>query len=1131
MDLLFGSNNKKEIREYEKIIQEILKHKKVLVSLSDAELKNKTSLFKERLKNGETLEDILPEAFAVAKEASRRFLGKEQRDVQLMGAIALHRGDIAEMKTGEGKTLTAPIAAYLNALTGKSVHIATSNDYLSTRDCEDMRPLFEGLGLSVGVVKEERLQNNSDEIKKRQAAYNCDITYGSSNAFAFDYLMDNTAQTKEQVVRGDKEVGFIVIDEVDQILVNDAVVPFVLSGGELPKTANPKTINDLLIEEDKKAQEKALFINNNNASEFVRTLFDRYQEEVLLYKRAKTEAIKRFGKDSPKYKDFEKRLKEEYPLSCGAFINPDDMKRHLGGNKELTNSSQSKYSVLFCRGDSAVLTEKGWLEAFSYFRGTELKKYINNNKELITNNSLFQVNEDYIIDEYEVTLTIRGIEKAVKNIPTIKEMNNSFYNDSNFSGLSAAIDNALKAYYVLEKGKDYILKDSIDLSGRIKKKVLLVSNGRTAEGRVYSGGLQQAIELKEARLDNTIQVEKTTEQKELASISQKAFYSIYPKISGMTGTSAKELFESVYGMETISIPKHTEYSVSYDEIDRINSSREDKNTVLFATEQDKLNAVITSALESQRRGQPVLIGTLSVNESNKLYQAFASRGIACEVLNAENLEEEAKIISRAGMKGAITISTQMAGRGTDIKLGGELEEMVEIEKEKLANSMSELLDNNIPLDKRQELALRFVESKKMDVVTSTAINNLEKSRQELIEAGGLKVIGYGHYPTKRDDDQLRGRSSRQADPGTTEFYVCIDDLKKNLSISKEVIVDVMSKELGVSKILIKKDLSSHKEMDYFPKEGISSQGVSELITRAQNEREAVLTNIISSTQEVDHNLSVMRRKVYEQRTRMLDGEDTRENMLYIIDSSISNLIDRNLPEYAYANHKNKINKSGINLNNFIIDVEETFGIDLTDEIENNNFRTLGDIERYLQKEVHERYLSTREKNGDAKQDEIDRLNIITTLDNAWRDFNDNLEYIKFQNSLHSLVQNKDFDEIYAMKKGFNNIMASSKIQMLGKMFGKISTKTRDTSEERMEVEVESDINDYSVYDKKSYTNLSVRPAKIISIFGERLKVVKDKIKHQFELVPLGNTDEKEQIEKINFDGGNNANQESVSRKK
>jgi len=1126
MDLLFGDDNKKEIREYERIISQILKHKRMLVSLSNDELKNKTSEFRERLKNGESLDDILPEAFAVAKEASRRFLGKEQRDVQLMGALALHRGDIAEMKTGEGKTLTAPIAAYLNALTGKSVHIATANDYLSTRDCEETKPLFEGLGLTSGVVTEERLDDINSDLEKRKKAYSCDITYGSSNAFAFDYLKDNTAKTKEQVVRGDKEVGFVIIDEADQILVNDAVMPFKLSG-----MIEDKAIEQLLSEKDQENIEKEKARLDSNANTFVNFLFDRYQREVKQYRKAKEEGIRQFGANSELYKEYEKKLKTMYPLSCGAFISEEEFMLHQGGDKNATKRVQGVYSVLFCKGVGASLTEKGWLEAFNYFRGSQLTRYINNNKEVITNNDLFKLDEDYSLDEYGITLSLQGLEKAVNNIPTIKSMNNEFYSSSEFTGLTASLDNALKAYFVLEKGKDYILQDTFELSGEVKKKVLLVSNGRVAEGRVYSGRLQQAIELKESRLDNNIKVAQTIEYDELASVSQKAFYSIYPKISGMTGTSSKELFENVYGMPTVNIPKHTEYNVDYSEIDRIYRGREDKETVLFANENDKLVAVVSSAIESQKKGQPVLIGTLSVNESNRLYQEFARRGIACEVLNAENAKEEAKIISRAGKRGAITISTQMAGRGTDIKLGGELNEVILEEKSKLANQMAELLDSNIPFEERIKTSLKFIESKKMDIITSSAINRIQHEREELIGVGGLKVIGYGHYPTRRDDDQLRGRAARQADPGVTEFYASIDDLKKNLGCSNERILDVLSIDLGVSRITLKKDLLGKKELSYFPKEGLQSKNLAELIDSLQRNKEAILSNMIASTQEVDRNLSVMRRKIYEQRTRMINGEETKENMEYIIDSSISNLIEKNLPQDSYSNHRKKIKSSGLNINNFIIDVEQTFGIDLTNELESNKFRTLGDIEHYLQEKTHEQYTVARLKNGDERQDKIDRNNIISTIDNAWREFNENLDLIKFQHELNNIVQNKDYDEIYAMKKGFNNIMAESKIQMLGKMFGKTSTKVREVQEDKVDLEIVNDINDYEVYNKKNYTNLSVRPAKIISTLSEKFKVIKNNIKYQFELVSLDSVNEFDSVQNIDFDGNQRNNVGDVSTRK
>lgn len=1058
MDFLFGEENKREIKEYEKIISEIIKYKRVMVSLSDEDLKNKTIDFKDRLNNGETLDDILPEAFAVAREASRRFLGKEQREVQLMGAIALHRGDVAEMKTGEGKTLTAPIAAYLNALTGKSVHIATSNDYLASRDANDIRPMFSGLGLTVGVVTEERLDDSLKDLQNRKEAYSCDITYGSSNAFAFDYLRDNTAKRKEQIVRNLEQPGFIIIDEADQILVNDAVMPFKLSGTlEISKNPIEKIIKDA----EKRVKEKEIEKCYNNANTFVYNLFKNKER-------------------------------------CGRFRTIEDMQLHLGLDKDLTEKSQKKYNVLYCTEGEASLTERGWLEAFRYFKGNEIEKYINANESLIVDNVDFELNKDYFKQGDRLQLSLSGIEKSVRNIPTIKNLNNAFYSESEFNGISQAIDNVLKAYFVLEKGKEYVLEDTID-NGKIKKKVLLVSNGRTSEGRVYSGGLQQAIELKEKKLgmDNNVDIFSTKEHDELASISQKAFYSIYPKISGMTGTSARELFENIYGMNTISIPKHTEYNVSNEDIDRIYNGRIDKDTVLFETDKEKMEAVIASVLESRKKGQPVLIGTQSVNESNRLYEEFTRLGIPCEKLNAENASLEGKIISGAGKKGAVTISTQMAGRGTDIKLGGELEERIEIEKQRKIEQLATQLDNNIPLEQRNKIARNFIETRKIDVVLASAINSLEKEKQELIEAGGLKVIGYGHFATKRDDDQLRGRAARQADPGITEFYTSVNDLRNNMGVAKYQVESLHKKGLKIGS----------------PLSGIE---VEKVINNAQLNREGIINNVISSTQEVDYNLSIMRKKIYDQRMRMMQGEETKNNMEHIIDNSIMNLVSKNLPQNTYLNHRKKVRSSGLNINNFIIDVEETFGFDLTEEFNENKFKSLGNIEEYLSKKAKEQYNITREKNGDEKQDEIDRGNIISTIDNAWSNFNENLEYIKFQNSLNTLAQNKDYDEIFAMKKGFNQAMIQSKLQMLGRMFGKESIKKREFEQEEELIEEVNDINDYYVNDRKSYTNLNVRPAKIMTSLVEKVKVIKDKIKYQFELVPVNSNSEINSVQSVDF---------------
>jgi len=1072
MDFLFGSGNERQIREYEKIIAEINKQSMTIKSLSDDGLKRKTVEFKDRIKAGETLDDILPEAFAVAREASKRFLGIEQYPVQLMGSIALHNGDVAEMKTGEGKTYTAPLAAYLNALTGKSVHITTSNDTLATRDQELTKALFEGLGLTTGVVTEERSGNYQEEIAKRKEAYSCDIVYGSSNAFAFDYLRDNTATSINNVVRGDREVGFVIIDEADQILVNDAVMPFTLSGKI--KESDLTSLTEIIREQQREKEDREVFQLNSDASEFISSLF-------------------KYGKSK------EVKLEEEILL-------------YEGGNKKATEEVQRECSVIFCKGQSAVLTERGWLEAFKYFNGVAANEIINRDVNSFLNNPSFEVGKDYYYDEDSKTveLTLRGLEKSVKEIKAIKKLNDDFYMGGKFNALSKALDNALKAYFVLEKGREYILDDVVE-HGQQKKRVLLVSNGRTAEGRVYSDGLQQAIEFKEREQAKGIgEVIKFTEETDnLASISQKAFYSIYPKIAGMTGTSAKELFENIYGMSTIEIPKNSEYAVSDEEIDAIYNGRTDNDTVLFATEREKMNAVIESALKSHALGQPVLIGTTSVNESNKLYEAFRRRGIECTKLNAEtsSIKEENDIIARAGRKGRITISTQMAGRGTDIKLGGSIEDaIVEIEEQEVKRMIeNHLRGTKVSEEEYRRLTIggiKFLETKKMDEIRAKAEAKVRSEKEELVSVGGLKVIGYGHSTTKRDDDQLRGRAARQADPGVTEFYASVKDLKKELGVSSDRI-----------KLLRKKGLSEGSPL--------SGDVVDRVIANAQANNEALITNVIANTQEADYHLSIMRKKVYDQRMRMLKGESPKENMEFIIDTSVNNLIDKNIPDTRKGlTPRTKIKSSGINMNNLIIDTMETFGVDLTEEIEKGTFKRLGDIATYVSSKAKENYAEIRSKNGDKKQDVLDRDAIIGTIDNAWRNFNEDLEYIKFSNNMYALAQNKDFNEIYAMKQGFNQAMIDSKISMLGKMMGKKSTLERTKREDELPPEIDESLNEYNVETQKTATNISVRPAKIMTTLSNGIKLIKEKIKYQFELVPVEEEKIPEQVERINFDNSN-----------
>jgi len=790
----------------------------------------------------------------------------------------------------------------------------------------------------------------------------------------------------------------------------------------------------------------------------------------------------------------------------------------MGGNQNATEEANREYTVLFTKSGEAVLTERGWLEAFRYFEGEKIDKYINENMALIISNSSFEVGKDYNLEDGTLTLTLRGLERACREIDGIRQLNNAFYANSDFGGLTKAINNSLTAYFVLEQGKEYILDGTEVVHGMTKKKVLLVSNGRTAEGRVYSDGLQQAIELKEERLNKGkgIKIETTVEHDELASISQRAFYSIYPKIAGMTGTSADMLFEEVYGMRTAKIPKNSEYDVSMEDIDAIYSGRTDNDTILFETEEEKLNAVISSILQSQKTGQPVLVATTSVNESKRLFAELQKRGIDCQVLNAEvsNIEEENEIISHAGRRGAVTISTQMAGRGTDIKLGGTLDDHIELLKRqeitRAVGRMAQLKGITDPaiLRKVEIEATSYVERKLMPQIREAAVLHLEEERKELTKVGGLKVVGYGHFQTKRDDDQLRGRAARQADPGVTEFYCSVRDLKETLGIPNDRI-----------KLLRKKGLAKGSP--------ISGPLVEREIDHAQTNIEGTITSVIVDTQERDYHLSKMRKIVYDQRMRMMKGENPQDNMEFIIDTTARNLIDRNLPDGTIdMNPRKRLDRTGINIHNLIIDVEETFGIDLTEKFENGEFDNLGEIERYISTLAKDRYREIRTRNGNQQQDKQDRATIIGTIDSAWRDFNLNLEQIKSQNMLHALAQNQDYDEIFAMRKGFNQAMIDAKISTISKMLGKKSAKTRiaDTTIDIEESVIDS--NDYYVEDTRPKTsNITIRPAKLMTAIAHGVKVIKDKIKYQFELVPY---DESvvEQVEQFDFEGTKTADTNS-----
>ena len=636
LEKFFGTYSEREVKRIKPLVDKVEKFEDTIKPLSDEELRGKTEEFKNRLNNGETLDDILPEAFAVVREASVRTLGLRHYREQIIGGIVLHQGRISEMKTGEGKTLVATLPAYLNALSGKGVHVITVNDYLAKRDKEWMGQIYEFLGLKVGVITHEL---NNDE---RRASYNADITYGTNNEFGFDYLRDNMVVYKEERVQ--RELNFCIVDEVDSILIDEARTPLIISG------------------------------QGEKSTEFYK---------VADY--------------------FVKTLKE---------------------------------------------------------------------------------GEDFTIDEKakSVIMTDNGVQKAEKYF----HLDN--YADSANMEIQHHVTQALKANYIMKIDKDYMVKNG---------EVIIVDEftGRLMEGRRYSDGLHQAIEAKEG-----VKVER--ESKTLATITFQNYFRMYTKLSGMTGTALTEEneFREIYGLDVIVIPTHKPVQ------------RQDMPDLVYKTVKGKYGAIVKDIMESHEKGQPVLVGTVSIEKSEVLSTLLKKKGIPHQVLNAKYHEKEADIVSHAGERGMVTIATNMAGRGTDIKLG-----------------------------------------------------------DDVVELGGLRIIGTERHESRRIDNQLRGRSGRQGDPGSSQFYIALEDDLMRIFGSEKL-------EGLIDKLGLEED------------EAIESKMVTKAIESAQKKVEGNNFDIRKTLLGYDDVMNKQREVIYSQRSEVLSGTNLKEQVDSMISWAIENAV-------------------------------------------------------------------------------------------------------------------------------------------------------------------------------------------------------------------------------------------------
>lgn len=732
LNKILGNSNDREVKKLNIIVEDVNRWEPEIEKLSDKELRKKTDEFKERLSEGETLEDLLPEAFAVVREVSKRTLGMRPFDVQVLGGIVLHQGRIAEMKTGEGKTLVATMPAYLNALTGKGVHVVTVNDYLARRDSEWMGKIYNFLGLEVGLIVHDL------DYEARKKAYNADITYGTNNEFGFDYLRDNMVLYKEQMVQ--RPLNYAIVDEVDSILIDEARTPLIISG---------------------QAEES-------------------------------TDIYYRFARFVP-------RLKE------GEDYNVDE------------------------KAHSVMPTEKGIKKAESFL----------------------------------------GVE--------------NLYDEENME-LLHHFQQALKAHALMKIDRDYVVKDG---------QVIIVDEftGRLMFGRRYSDGLHQAIEAKEG-----VKVEH--ESKTLATITFQNYFRMYKKLSGMTGTAAteEEEFRKIYGLDVVVIPTNKPMI------------RVDYPDVIYKTEKGKFEAVVNEIVECHKRGQPVLVGTVSIEKSELLSSMLKRRGIPHQVLNAKYHEKEAEIVAKAGQRGAVTIATNMAGRGTDIVLG-----------------------------------------------------------EGVAELGGLHIIGTERHEARRIDNQLRGRSGRQGDPGSSRFYVSLEDDLMRL-FGSDNIKGIMDR-LGL-------------EED----QPIEHSLITKAIENAQKKVEARNFDIRKHVLEYDDVMNTQREVIYSQRRKVLEKEDLKES----IKQMIVDVVDRLLEIYAGKEiHPEEWDIKG--LSEYMVDIFQIRDVIDSASLEN---MSRDDVRDTLIEKAQAAYEKKEEELGSETMRELERFIMLKVVDQKWMDHIDAMDQLR-----------------------------------------------------------------------------------------------------------------------------------------